>query len=85
MPTVCCCSPKPEDRKLIPERIVQGHNMRADALFAKGMYTESYNEYFKAKKLAKDNLDNCSLSELHTQPWHGALQAGAVSRCSISI
>ena len=52
-----------ENRKLIPERIVQGHNMRADALFAKGMYTESYNEYFKAKKLAKDNLDNCSLSK----------------------
>jgi signal transduction histidine kinase len=42
---------------------VQAHNMKADGLFAKGMYNESYDEYFKAKKLAKDNLDNCSLSK----------------------
>lgn len=44
-------------------RYVQAYNMKADALFAKGLYNESYDYYFKAKILAKQTGDSCSLSK----------------------
>ncbi len=45
-----------------PDRYIMGLNRKADALFAKGQYTEAYDYYYKAKKIAKDNGDFCSLS-----------------------
>jgi signal transduction histidine kinase len=44
-------------------RLVQAYNMRADALFSKGLYNDSYDYYYKAKALAKENADSCSLSK----------------------
>ncbi|MBC7553388.1 MAG: hypothetical protein H7257_05370 [Taibaiella sp.] len=43
-------------------REVQAYNIKADALMAKGMYNEAYENYFQAKILAKDNADSCSFS-----------------------
>lgn len=43
-----------------PARIV-AYNIKADALFAKGMYNDAYNYYFVAQKLAVDSKDSCSL------------------------
>lgn len=45
----------------MPVRVVQAYNIKADALMAKGLYNEAYDYYFKAKTLAKDNSDSCSL------------------------
>ena len=44
-------------------RYIQAYNMKADALFAKGLYNESYDYYFQAKNLAKQTGDSCSLSK----------------------
>lgn len=41
-------------------RRIQAYNIKADALMAKGSYNEAYDNYFKAKTLAKDNSDSCS-------------------------
>ena len=43
-------------------RYVEAYNMKADALFSKGLYSESYDYYYKAKKLAGETGDTCSLS-----------------------
>lgn len=37
------------------------NNAKADALFAKGLYNEAYDHYYKAQRLAKDHADSCSL------------------------
>lgn len=37
------------------------YNAKADALFAKGLYNDAYDYYYKAKKLASDNADSCAL------------------------
>ena len=50
-------------RKDLQFRYVQAYNMKADALFAKGLYNESYDYYFQAKTLAKKTGDSCSLSK----------------------
>jgi signal transduction histidine kinase len=47
--------------KILPFRYVQAYNMKGDALFAKGLYNESYDYYYKAKALAKSTFDSCSL------------------------
>jgi len=47
----------------LPQRSIQAYEMKADALFAKGMYNESYDYYYKAQKMAKDTHDSCSLSQ----------------------
>jgi signal transduction histidine kinase len=44
-------------------RLVQAYNMKADALFSKGLYNESYDFYYRAKALAKEKSDSCSLSK----------------------
>lgn len=49
-----------EDKVVATARVV-AYNMKADALFAKGMYNDAYNYYFIAQKLAVDNRDSCSL------------------------
>ena len=54
---------KNKEGKNMPHRYIQAYNMKADALFSKGLYNESYDYYYKAKKLAKDNQDLCSLSQ----------------------
>jgi len=43
-------------------RYVQAYNMRADGLFDKGLYNDAYDNYYIAKKLAKEDGDQCSLS-----------------------
>jgi signal transduction histidine kinase len=48
--------------KAFPDKYILGLNRRADALFSKGLYTEAYDDYFKAIKLAKETDDFCSLS-----------------------
>ncbi len=47
---------------VIADRYIMGLNRKADALFAKGQYTDAYGYYYKAKKNAKENGDSCSLS-----------------------
>jgi len=37
------------------------YNCKADALFAKGMYNDAYDNYYKALRLARENADFCSL------------------------
>lgn len=49
--------------KPLGDRLVQAYNMKADALFAKGLYNESYDYYFKAKKIARDIADSCALNQ----------------------
>ncbi|GAA4467345.1 hypothetical protein GCM10023093_23080 [Nemorincola caseinilytica] len=49
-----------ESRAVAMARIV-AYNIKADALFAKGMYNDAYNYYFVAQKLALDSKDSCSL------------------------
>ena len=49
--------------KKLSNRYIQACNMKADALFSKGLYNESYEYYYDAKKLAGDNHDTCSLSQ----------------------
>lgn len=44
-------------------RYVQAYNMKADALFAKGFYNESYDFYYKARMQARENGDSCSMSK----------------------
>lgn len=46
----------------MPIRHVQALNIKADALLAKGLYTEAYDMYYSAKELAKQNGDSCSFS-----------------------
>jgi signal transduction histidine kinase len=48
------------DPSISSARIV-AYNIKADALFAKGMYNDAYNYYFIAQKLAIDNKDTCYL------------------------
>ena len=50
-------------KAILPNRYVQAYNMKADALFAKGLYIESYDYYYQAKKLAMETGDSCSLSQ----------------------
>ena len=52
-----------DQKKNMLFRYVQAYNMKADALFAKGLYNESYDYYFQAKILAKETGDSCSLSK----------------------
>ena len=54
---------KNNQKAILPYRYVQAYNMKADALFAKGLYPESYDYYYQAKKLAKETGDTCSLSQ----------------------
>jgi signal transduction histidine kinase len=49
--------------KDMANRYIQALNMKADAFFQKALYNESYDYYYKAKKLAEDNSDSCSLSQ----------------------
>ena len=42
-------------------RVVEAINIKADALMAKGLYSEAYDNYFKAKTLAKNSSDSCSV------------------------
>jgi len=44
-------------------RYVQAYNMKADALFAKGFFNESYDYYYKARIQARENGDSCSMSK----------------------
>lgn len=53
---------KADQVKNLHYRYVQAFNMKGDALFAKGLYNEAYENYYTAKKLAKDDSDYCSLS-----------------------
>lgn len=50
----------------IPEELAgfyaRAYYVKADAYFAKGDYNNAYNNYYIAKKLAKDHADSCSLS-----------------------
>ena len=46
----------------LADRKIMAYNIKADALFAMGLYNEAYDNYYKAQKLAKDNLDTCALS-----------------------
>ena len=48
--------------KKLPIREIQAYNMKADALLAKGLYNEAYDQYFIAKRLAKETGDTCSMS-----------------------
>ena len=52
-----------KQKKDFQSRYVQAYNMKADALFAQGLYNESYSYYYKAKTLAKENGDSCSMSK----------------------
>jgi len=55
-----------DNRKLAKQfhsKYVHAYNMKADALFAKGLYNESYEFYFQAKVLAKETGDSCELSK----------------------
>ena len=47
----------------LPIRRIQIYNIKADALLAKGLYTQAYDNYFKAKALASETADSCELSE----------------------
>lgn len=38
------------------------YNLKADALMAKGLYSEAYDYYYKAKSLAQNNVDSCSFT-----------------------
>jgi signal transduction histidine kinase len=49
-----------EDKVVATARVV-AYNIKADALFAKGMYNDAYNYYFIAQKLAVESRDSCSL------------------------
>ncbi len=51
------------NHEALPIRYVQAYNMKADALFNKGLYIESHDYYYKAKKLAQETFDSCSLSK----------------------
>ena len=46
----------------LPVRRIQIYNIKADALLAKGLYTQAYDNYFNAKKLASETADSCELS-----------------------
>lgn len=50
--------------KALNKRYVQAYNMKAEGLFAKGLYNESYDYYYKAKNQAIKTDDSCSLSQL---------------------
>ena len=50
-------------RKALHGKYVQVYNMKADALFAKGLYNESYDYYYRAKTLADESGDSCSMSK----------------------
>ena len=49
--------------KRLQSKYVQAYNMKADALFAKGFYNESYDYYYRAKTLANENGDSCAMSK----------------------
>jgi signal transduction histidine kinase len=49
--------------KTLKGKYVEVYNMKADALFAKGLYNESYDYYYRAKTLANENGDSCSMSK----------------------
>ena len=46
-----------------PQRYAQANFSKGDALFGLGNYSEAYNYFYKAKKIAKDNLDSCELDD----------------------
>ena len=48
--------------QVLPVRVIQAYNIKADALMAKGLYSEAYNNYYKAKQLAGATADSCGLS-----------------------
>lgn len=50
-----------EKNKYIKRWKTVAYNAKADALFAKGLYNDAYDYYYKAKKLATENADSCSL------------------------
>jgi two-component system sensor histidine kinase VicK len=52
---------KADNNKYIRQWQSVAYNAKADALFAKGLYNDAYDNYFKAHKTAKDNADSCSL------------------------
>ena len=54
---------KSNQGKNLLTRYVHAYNMKADALFAKGLYNESYEYYFQAKILAEKTGDSCELSK----------------------
>ena len=49
--------------KTLKGKYVQVYNMKADALFAKELYNESYDYYYRAKTMANENGDSCSMSK----------------------
>lgn len=49
--------------KQLPARCIQSYEMKADGLLSKGMYNEAYEYYYRAKKLAEETRDSCSLSQ----------------------
>lgn len=49
--------------KKSPERYAQANFSKGDALFGLGNYGDAYNYFYKAKKIAKDNLDSCELDD----------------------
>jgi signal transduction histidine kinase len=49
-----------ESPEVATARVV-AYNIKADALFEKGLYNDAYNYYFLAQKMAMDNKDSCSL------------------------
>ncbi len=50
------------NKKLL-SKYVQAYNMKADALFARELYNESYDYYYRAKTMAKENDDSCAMSK----------------------
>ncbi|PQJ11077.1 hypothetical protein CJD36_014000 [Flavipsychrobacter stenotrophus] len=45
-----------------PKMYMEIYNLKADALMAKGLYSEAYDYYYKAKVLAQTNADSCSFT-----------------------
>lgn len=61
--SIIAVADKSGQHKNLRSRYVHAYNMKADALFAKGLYNESYEYYFQAKVLAKETGDSCELSK----------------------
>jgi len=49
-----------ESPSIATARIV-AYNIKADALFAMGLYNDAYNYYYIAQKMAVDNKDSCAM------------------------
>jgi signal transduction histidine kinase len=52
---------KNESIKDNPDHYIKAYNAKADALFAIGLYSESYDYYYRAQKLAMEHADSCAL------------------------